>query len=222
VQEGNQHDLVHYLNWDIRNFYDVLPNITKPMLVSVRSHRYDPIILDVQKMPNKYIHVINKYLVSDFENATYIPNGIFDRFKPDHEFTVGFAGRPEYHAKQYKGVELIERACEELGVKFKPAFGEIKPEDMMEYYKSIDVYVCASENEGFSTPVMECMAINKPVITVDVGTPREFNVIKVHRTVEGIKDGIQKLFTQNQVKDFTWESVNKQYYKLYQKICSIS
>jgi glycosyltransferase involved in cell wall biosynthesis len=215
---ANHYDLIHYFNWDIYHLKDALPHIKKPFLMSVRSHRYHDFTHEMYKRPNTWFHVINPDLLKDFPNATYIPNGIFDQFKPDHEFTVGFAGHPDYHAKNYKGVHLIEQACRELGVAFKPALGEIDPMDMPEYYKSIDLYVCASEGEGFSTPVMECLAMNKPVISVDTGLPRKMVQFTVDRSVDGIKQGILKFYTQGVADEYKWPKVAQQYKQFYERV----
>src|SRR5260221_13249103 len=116
IEKAKQNDLVHYFNWDIKRHRRALPHIKKPLLLSVRSHRFPPYVHDIYKRPNTWLHVINPDLLKDFPNATYIPNGIFDNIKPDHEFTVGFAGKFD----EYKGFPLIEEACKRLNVKFHP------------------------------------------------------------------------------------------------------
>jgi glycosyltransferase involved in cell wall biosynthesis len=212
VEEANQHDLVHYGNWDLQYHLNVLDQIRVPFLMSVRSFRYPPYVRDIANRPGMNIHVIHPELHDIFIGSHLIPDGIFDQFKPDHDFTVGFAGKPD----TYKGFDLITRACSELGVKFKPAIGDIKPENMYEYYKSIDLLVCASYAEGFGMPVMECLAMNKPVITTDVGIAKSLNVHKIDRTVDGIKLGIQKFYTVNQVlPKYSWQTVCEEFKKLY-------
>lgn len=214
INEANKHDLVHYYNWDIKRLKKALPFITKPLLMSVHSHRYPPFTREMYARPNTWLHVINPDLLKDFPKATYIPNGIFDEFKPDHEFTVGFAGKFD----EYKGFDLIKEACRRLGVKFHPV-KDLSPADMPKYYSSIDCYVCASIAEGFSTSVMECLAMNVPVITVNTGVPRQFDIVKVERSIDGIMKGIQRYYTQDLVKDYRWEKVAPKYRDLYNKIC---
>jgi glycosyltransferase involved in cell wall biosynthesis len=149
--------------------------------------------------------------------AEFIPNGIFPQFSPDHGFTVGWAGNPRMHREGYKGEELIRRACSELGVEFRVAT-EIPFERMPNFYRSLDCYVCASEAEGFSTDAMECLAMNVPVITTRVGIPGELNLIFVERSVEDIKRGIEKLFTERQVAEYRWDAVCQRYEHLYARI----
>jgi glycosyltransferase involved in cell wall biosynthesis len=211
IEKSKGYDLVHYQNCDLVNHPRILE--VKNLLVSCRSHRMKDQFRKVYgKVPT---HVITPELKEEFPESHYISDGIFDRFKPDHEFIVGFAGRHD----EYKGFRLIEKACDDLGVMFNPAEG-IKPEDMPDYYRSIDLYVCASENEGHSTPVMECLAMNVPVLTTNVGIPKGLNVHKADRTVESLKEGIEKFYTQNQVKDFNWENICVKFKELYEEIKS--
>jgi len=205
IKLANEHDLVHYQNWDWRYHIDRIDEIKTPILTSIRSHRYPEYIHKV----NGSLHAITPELKEIFPQATYIPDGIFNI--EHRKFTVGFAGRPD----EYKGFPLIKQACEELGVIFKPT-ENLSFEEMGEYYKSIDLYVCASKNEAHSTPVMECISINKPVITTDIGIPKMMNVHKVERSVDGIKEGIRKFYTQEQVAEYSWENICKQFEELYQ------
>lgn len=219
IKEANKHDLVHYFNWGIMKFKQVLPQLTKPLVLSVRSHRYNRnLVYKMYRRDNTWLHVINSDLLKDFPNATYIPNGIFDQFKPDHAFTVGFEGYNNKAALDYKGFDLIKEACARLRVKFKPALNDVPIDAMPDYYKSINVYVCASIAEGFSTAVMECLAMNIPVVTTDTGVPRQFDLVKVPRTVEGIMTGIQRFYTQDLVKEYRWAKLAPKYKQLYDKI----
>jgi glycosyltransferase involved in cell wall biosynthesis len=209
VTLANQHDLVHYQNSDWQYHIDRIDEIKVPIITSIRSFRYPDYI---HRLDGKvHYHILNPLQREFFPDATYIPDGVFP-FE-SRPFTVGFAGRPD----EYKGYEMIERACRELGVIFKPALN-LRPNQMQEYYDSIDLYVCASENEGHSTPVMECLSMNKPVITTDVGIPHFLNVYKIKRTVEGIKDGISIFYTKPMVRDFSWESACNKFTELYETI----
>ena len=42
--------------------------------------------------------------------------------------------------------------------------GSIRPEELEAYYRSADVFVCASEHEGFCVPIVEAMAHDLPVV----------------------------------------------------------
>jgi glycosyltransferase involved in cell wall biosynthesis len=42
--------------------------------------------------------------------------------------------------------------------------GSIRPEELEAYYRAADVFVCASEHEGFCVPLVEAMAHDVPVV----------------------------------------------------------
>ena len=206
IRKANEADLVHYQNWDCERLLDCFDQIKTPIIMSIRSFRFPDFVRNLKVN----FHIINPKQRGFFPDATLIPDGIFGTFKKD--FTVGFAGRCD----DYKGFPLIKQACEELGVNFNPA--NVNPDEMGAYYDSIDLYCCASLNEGHSTPVMECLARNKPVITTDVGIPSYFDIDKVERSVEGIKKGILRHYTYPLVKDYTWENICKELTKMYEEI----
>ncbi len=210
---GSQNDLIHFQNWGVFYHEEGLKKLGHKTLLSVRSFRYPQDMFPKWSIIVKKIHVIHPDLIKLIPNSVYIPNGISEQFRPDHEFTVGFAGVQG----DYKGFPLIKQACIELGVKFKPAWG-IQPKDMLAYYNSIDLYVCASIAEGMSTPVMECLSMNKPVLTTNVGIPRLLNVHTCERSIESIKNGIEKFCTYPQVRGYTWENICLQFKKLYEEL----
>lgn len=220
IRMGNECDVVHYQNWNIQRHIGILEGLKVPLIVSCRSHRFPSNFIELSKNKKIHLHVITPQLLKIFPWATYIPNGIFGHFIPDKEFVVGFAGKPSKNkgfGLDYKGFELIKQACKELGVVFKPAL-DLRPGQMLEYYRSIDLYVCASENEGHSTPVMECLAMNVPVITTDVGLASTLNVHKVERNVESIKKGIERFCTHNQVEKYYWDNLKQDYYNFYKSV----
>jgi SAM-dependent methyltransferase len=212
---GFQHDLIHFQNWGVVFFPEGLKELGYKTLMSIRSFRYPPELFPVWSTRVKRVHVLHPELLAKIPNSVYIPDGIFDQYIPQHEFTVGFAGVQD----DYKGFNLIKKACDELGARFKPAWG-IPPDKMPDYYKSIDLYVCASYQEGFANPVMECLAMNKPVLTTDVGVPSLHNIHKCERSLEGIKKGIGKFYTYPQVKEYSWKNVCLQFKKLYEDMMS--
>lgn len=213
ISLANTHDLVHYQNWDWHKHLDRIGEIKTPILTSIRSFRFPEYAL---KIPT-HIHILNPGLSEFFPNATYIPDGIFDCFQPDHEFTVGFAGRPD----EYKGFPIISQACKELGARFNPALN-VAPDKMPEYYRSVDLMVIASENEGANTIALECMAMNKPFITTNVGMAKYLNVNIAERSVNAMCTAIGKFYTRPQVADYNWENICKKFTDLYGSIIEAS
>jgi hypothetical protein len=206
-------DLIHAMNW---NFADHLPmalNAGKPILMSVRSHRYPQSLHKLLK--HVHVHAISKALQVEL-GGTYIPDGVM--IEP-HMMRVGFAGKPG----PYKGTHLIEQACKKIGARYVDAT-DTKP-DLMGYYftEDIDVYCCASEAEGFGAPVMEALACNKPVVSTRTGAAWEAQlpgVTWVDRTVDGIAAGLLKHWPARYMERFTWARVCGQTRELYRSLCA--
>ncbi len=51
--------------------------------------------------------------------------------------------------------------------------GSVQPEELEAYYRSADVFVCASDHEGFCVPIVEAMAHDLPVVAYDAGAVPE-------------------------------------------------
>lgn len=206
-------DLIHYQNSDIGHHWPRLLDAGKPVLMSIRSHRYPAIAREAAKRCS--VHVINRSLLNDFPGATYIPDGLMIEPQP---LRVGFAGKPD----RYKGFTIIQAACRTINAWFVPATGNLRPEQMTDYYRSIDVLVCASENEGFGTPIMECLALNKPVISTRCGSAWEAQlpVRWVDRTAESIQAALLEYWPARKLEEFRWPAVCRQFEALYQRIAS--
>lgn len=82
--------------------------------------------------------------------------------------------------------------------------GFVPHDEMLHYYKKIDVLVCMSLIEGTPNPVLEAMACGVPVISTDVGIvpqvlgPRQKEFI-IERTKENLKNRIIDLI-ENRTK----------------------
>jgi len=209
-------DLVHFLSWEkIDKFREVAKRFK--VILTIKSHRYNKESVRNFLSICKAVTCVNPDICEEieqlgFKNPIYIPDGIDDNIMRIMTTPIiGFAGR----SQDYKGDKMIEQVCSELGFIFLPAYGNISPENMYDYYGSLDCYVCASVAEGFSTSVMECLALNIPVIMTDVGVPKMFNIIRVDRSIEGIKKGLLMLFGRKYVNEFTWDNICKQYEILY-------
>jgi glycosyltransferase involved in cell wall biosynthesis len=51
--------------------------------------------------------------------------------------------------------------------------GSISPEELEAYYRAADVFVCASDHEGFCVPIVEAMAHDVPVVAYGVAAVPE-------------------------------------------------
>lgn len=138
-----------------------------------------------------------------------IPNGIDLKewspvSPPVDKFVVGFVAnisKPQY--REYKGYDLVEQACKELGVELKMALYKEKqiPHNQMreKFYSEVSCIVHPTKGEGCSNTLMEALACGVPVITTrEAGFHGERleegkNVLFCERTVESIKEKILAL-----------------------------
>lgn len=102
----------------------------------------------------------------------------------------------------------------------------IKDEDLPNFYKSAEVFVLPSLYEGFGLPILEAMRYGCPVITSNVSSMPEAGgdaaLYFDPEDIEDIKDKIEKVLTDNALrqkmiekgneyyKKFTWEKAAKQ------------
>jgi glycosyltransferase involved in cell wall biosynthesis len=219
-RRSREFDLIHYGNWDCGHLAAAFADLACPLVMSVRSHRFPPELRATARLAT-VVHAITPALQTEFPGSVYIPNGIFDPEPDGADFVVGFAGRPD----DYKGFGLIAAACERAGAVFRPATGDVPPHGMRDYYRSIDVYVCASVAEGHSTPVLECLALNRPVISTRVGLPTVLpptpQLTFVDRDVESIAAAIRARMTRAQVLPrYSWAHVCAELRRLYAAVVS--
>ncbi len=156
------------------------------------------------------VFVNNRLLLKEFGPALsrpvhYTPNGVdTELFRPAaaprptatlRTLRVGWAGSLTNHGAEHRGVhEFIAPAVAAVaGAELCLAVREEKwgnQEEMLEFYQSLDVYVCASRSEGTPNPCLEAAACGLPVITTCVGNMPEL-----------IRDGENGFFVERNVAD---------------------
>lgn len=94
------------------------------------------------------------------------------RFRSASKPAVGWCGNPKalewMGFVDLKGLSIVESLRAVSEVTLKVAFG-LPPWQMPRWYRSIDIYVCASRLEGTPLPVLEAMATGNLVISTSVG-----------------------------------------------------
>ena len=166
----------------------------------------------------------------------------------NRKLKIGWVGNSEFTDSEgdsdLKGVrKIIKPALEELiqeGYPIELKFadrkeGYIPHEKMPDYYNSIDVYICASKNEGTPNPVLESMASGVPIISTDVGIVRDAfgkkqkEFILKERTKQELKnklimllankEQIEELSKENleQIKEWTWEKKCEQFKNFFEE-----
>ena len=133
----------------------------------------------------------------------YTPNGVDTAFfrppaagrppAPPGSLRVGWAGSLSNQGAEHRGVhQLIAPAVATVaGAELRLAVREEKWRDraeMLDFYRSLDVYVCASRSEGTPNPCLEAAACGLPVVTTRVGNMPEL-----------IRDGENGFFVEREV-----------------------
>jgi glycosyltransferase involved in cell wall biosynthesis len=68
----------------------------------------------------------------------------------------------------------LERFCARLGIEGAVRLtGSVSPGSLAAYYRAADVFVCASDHEGFCVPLVEAMAAGVPVVAYDAAAVGE-------------------------------------------------
>ena len=158
---------------------------------------------------NRYagIHVVNERMVGHFAsfgvNLLNLPHGVDTELftgeprEQTGELVCGWTGsnRPD------KGRNILEK-LNIPGVKVLCHRGQGKTnkskEQMVEYYRQMDVYVCASATEGHNNPLMEAGAMARVLISTKTGSAPEYiedgiNGFLVERDSEAFKKAIEYL-----------------------------
>lgn len=132
----------------------------------------------------------------------YTPNGVdVEFYKPLTEkrssspLRVGWAGSLNNQTPEHRGYyDLIVPAVSSVeGAQLVTAIREEKwrgPEEMRDFYRSLDLYLCASRKEGTPNPCMEAAACGVPLLTARVGAMPEL-----------VRHGLNGLFIEHDVED---------------------
>jgi len=189
------------------------------------------------------------FKMAGLRDIAYTPNGVLTNvFKPEPLFankniSYGYAGRD---IDQKKGNRtIIEPAISRLGLdnNFKCAIGDLEGErrsgnrgtlyleykEMPLFYQTLDVYICASREEGSCRSVLEAMASGCAILTTDSGSTNEliingYNGLIFDRSVESLQEKIielnktpgliNKMKTRNReiIMKYSWKNVVQYWY----------
>jgi len=228
LPDGDKYDVIHFLfsgglskckEYILKHKHKVFTTLASQRTLD---EKYDK-LEDLKEIYQNTVYCVaqNKELVRQFElltgqhNVTYIPNGVNEKlFK--NEFKVGFVGTKD--SDGHKGLLLIRQACDELGLDLLSCNTEY--ERMPDFYDEVNCLVLASLSEGCNNPTLEALAMNKPVISTNVGIASELNgVILIERNVESIKKALRVLSGRIQIlEEYTWDKIAQRYYNLYHNV----
>lgn len=194
--------------------------------------QYAPIFtscLDGYCVSSPKLHTIYAGIAAYPPPVRVVPDGVdLDLFRPqnldrlsdvDRELTVGWAGDSRWgyawDGRDHKGLASIIRpavaALRREGLAVRGVFqdrneGWMPYPDMVSYFNSLDIYVCASDMEGTPLTVLEAMACGLPVVSTDVGTvrevfgPRQAELIVRERSRDAIAAALRRLVREPQTR----------------------
>ena len=180
------------------------------------------------------------------DTELFIPKNL-ERFEnKESNLVVGWIGNSKFFGEiDHKGINtIIKPAVEELrkqGYKIELCIVDkdnnyVSHDNIPDYFKTIDVYVCASINEGTPNPVLEAMACGVPVISTDVGIVNEVfgkmqkKYILKERTKDCLKEKLKEIINNKgilselskenleSIKNWTWENKAKQFDEFFNKV----
>lgn len=177
----------------------------------------------------------------------YTPNGVDTRFyrpnldkAPSSLLRVGWAGSLTNMGPGYRGYHefIVPAAAAVERVELLTAAREDMwrgPEEMREFYRSLDVYVCASRTEGTPNPCLEAAACGVPLLTTCVGNMPELvrhgiNGFFVERDVDDIARNLRTLRDdinlrtamasqiQNDIQAWDWSLRSRAYRQMFEEM----
>ena len=188
-------------------------------------------------------------------HVAYTPNAVpIDMFTPNYErgdsnmLVCGYAGRDTDQKKgnrsiiepalqEVNKVTLIQALCDfKLERKTGKRGRTYRPyEQMPAFYRGIDVYVCASREEGSCRSVLEAMASGCAIVSTDCGTTNEliihgYNGLVIDREVLSLVKAINFLSThpdmllkmkrrsRMMVEGYSWDNVVLYWYRWIESV----
>lgn len=153
------------------------------------------------------------------KTAALLPEGktTVVRFYPDKQFhkekiVIGLAGK--YCPSGRKNYEILQD-LEIEGIEFRFTMGRLPYEKLPDFYKEIDYYLVTSTNEGGPMPVLEALAMGKPVISSDVGFAWDYPVIKY----DGSREDLIRVLRGLVIPKDGWQQAADQVMTIIQNIC---
>ena len=137
---------------------------------------------------------------------------------PDKQFykekiVIGVVGKSCPSGR--KRLELLQEVQQIPGVEVRYTGGALLFNQMPQFYKEIDYLLVTSNNEGGPMPVMEALAMGKPVIAPNVGFAWDFPVIKY----DGTKEDLIRVVSGLVIDPNGWDKSAKELMEVIQKVC---
>jgi glycosyltransferase involved in cell wall biosynthesis len=208
--------------------------------------------LELMRRFARAVFVNNRLLLTEYEDkfdvpVFYTPNGVDTRFfrprllprRQPGPMRVGWAGSLSNHGPEQRGFhDVIVPAAAAAGVELVTAVREDRwrsPRQMRDYYRGIDVYLCASRNEGTPNPCLEAAACGIPIVSAPVGCMPELirdgqNGFLVNRNVDAFAAALRYLrdrpecrsqmgtTARRMVRSWDWRILVKNYEAMFRAV----
>lgn len=165
------------------------------------------------------------------DTELFKPFGVEKEFYPWSKSNlpiVGWSGSMKNFGIEYRGLDIIQEVCNDLGYKFNPAYRENRwrnEREMSEYYNNdIDIYVDMSISAGRQNGLLEAASCGKALISTNCGIASklitdELDGFIVDRDCVSLKEGLIcivpyiPIFSENirkkVVENWSWEAQTK-------------
>ena len=227
------YDVVYYSHYSL---YDK-NKFKGTKIASVTSHKYTKHAL--KKFDG--ISVNNKLLMKELRKFRPVltENGVDTKFwgfkqKPKGgRWVIGWVGNKDRKAKRYVALQSIMHSHPEYDWKIVSSskhdtHRQLKsPEEMREYYQSLDLLLVVSESEGTPNPALEAMACGTPVMSTPVGNMVDFKtVIPMRHWKSLIFDTVawgfperlpSRIAVRNEIMNWDWSIKVKQYNNFFRR-----
>ncbi len=139
------------------------------------------------------------------KKSFYAPGGVdTEIFKPARRVwhdkpIVGWSGSKKNFGGSLRGLDIIQKAVQQLGWEYKPAYRESRwrgQQQMVEYYRNeIDLYIDLWIGAGRQNGLLEAGATGLPLVSCDKGIARELTAGGLQialRNVESVKAALRR------------------------------
>lgn len=175
----------------------------------------------------------------------------YERERDDGKYVIGWVGNSawgkssqRWDVKGYHRLfvpmmnELRARGYTVEARVADPQINRVRFEDMPDFYRGLDVFVCTSAMEGTPNPVLEAMACGVPVVSTDVGiVPEAFGELQEQSIVaqantQAMAQSVMKLLDDNNLRrqvgqenraraiDWSWEVKTRPWWPFWEGVIS--
>jgi hypothetical protein len=258
ARDLDQADLIQVFYWlqflQMKTLGDAFSRNLHKLIIGVAGHvgieneRREPGLAWLRR--GRAVYVISQLLFQEVKPLLdvpvfYAPSGVDTTlFNPGPQrkragaLRVGWAGSLSNHGPEIRGFhELIVPAVNAVqGVELVTAIREEywrTPAEMVEFYRSLDVYLCASRSEGTPNPCLEAAACGIPLVSTRVGNMPELirpgvngffidrevdsiaRVLALLRDSEGLRMRMAKAI-RSSIPEWDWRRRTENYHQMYQ------